>query len=51
MPAYALAVSLLLVVLLIWSALHQRGLLSRRDAAAPAPREGRPQGPPDSRRK
>jgi hypothetical protein len=32
MSAWAVAVSLVLVLLLIWSALYQRGLLSRRDA-------------------
>jgi hypothetical protein len=36
MLAWAVAVSLVFVLLLIWSALYQRGLLSRRDADTPA---------------
>lgn len=47
MPAYALAVSLVVVLLLIWSALYQRGLLSRRDDAPVAPREGGPESASD----
>jgi hypothetical protein len=44
MLAWAVAVSLVLVLLLIWSALYQKGLLSRRDADSGAPAEGAPEG-------
>jgi hypothetical protein len=37
MFAWAVAVSLVFLLLLIWSALYQRGLLSRRDADPASP--------------
>jgi len=45
MLAWAGAVSLVLMLLLIWSALYQSGLLSRRDADSGAPDGSGLEGP------
>lgn len=47
MFAWAVAVSLVLVLLLIWSALYQKGLLSRRDADPGVPADSGPKSAPE----
>jgi len=47
MFAWAVAVSLVLVLLLIWSALYQKGLLSKRGADRVAPADSGPENDPE----
>lgn len=42
MFAWAVAVSLVLLLLLIWAALYQKGLLSRRDESPVSRADGTP---------